>query len=269
VLSHVPSLWNELVGKWMRASPPPDAGTGLFLWQIAFGTWPVEGPVTNELRSRLHAYAEKAIREAALHTSWNDQDEKFEAAVHAWLDDVIDGPGGVEMTSLVSQLDAHAQSDSQAQKLLSLTVPGIPDVYQGTELWDDSLVDPDNRRAIDYAARRQALAASTDAKMRIVTGALHSRAERPETYLAGGYEPVLASGTAAKHLIAFLRGDDVLVGVQRWTIGLAETGWNDTSLPLPDGTWVDRLTGRSFSGQAGATELFTDLPVTLLERSIA
>jgi (1->4)-alpha-D-glucan 1-alpha-D-glucosylmutase len=269
VLSQVPSLWTELVGKWVLASPPPDAGTGLFLWQIAFGTWPVDGQVTDDLRSRLHAYAEKAIREAALHTSWNDQDEEFEAAVHAWLDDVIDGPVGVEMTSLVSQLDAHAQSDSHAQKLLSLTVPGIPDVYQGTELWDDSLVDPDNRRPVDYAARRRALTASSDAKIRIVTAALHSRAERPESYLVGGYDPVLADGTAAQHLIAFLRGDDVLVAVQRWTVGLAETGWGDTSLPLPDGEWVDRLTGRSFSGQAGAADLFTDLPVTLLERTLA
>jgi (1->4)-alpha-D-glucan 1-alpha-D-glucosylmutase len=189
--------------------------------------------------------------------------------VHTWLDQVVDGPVGVEMASLVERLDVHAQSDSQVQKLLSLTVPGIPDVYQGTELWDDSLVDPDNRRAVDYAARRQALAEASDPKLRIVTAALHSRTDRAESYLSGGYQPVLAEGAAAQHLISFLRGDDVLVAVRRWTVGLAETGWGDTSLPLPDGDWVDRLTGRSFSGRVSATDLFTDLPATLLERTRA
>jgi (1->4)-alpha-D-glucan 1-alpha-D-glucosylmutase len=269
VLSQVRSLWDELVGKWVLTTPPPDAATGLFLWQNAFGLWPADGQITAELRSRLHAYTEKAIREAALRTSWNDPDEEFEAAVHTWLDDVIDGPVGVEMTGLVAQLDVHARSDSNVQKLLSLTVPGIPDVYQGTELWDDSLVDPDNRRPVDYQVRRAALKTLSDSKIRIITAALHSRAERPAAYLAGGYAPVLAEGTAATHLVAFRRADDVLVAVQRWTVSLAETGWGDTSLPLPDGDWVDRLTGRAFRGKAGAAELFADLPVTLLERTLA
>ncbi|MCW2552995.1 MAG: maltooligosyl trehalose synthase [Mycobacterium sp.] len=269
VLSQVRSLWYELVGKWVLTTPPPDAATGLFLWQNAFGVWPADGEITAELRSRLHAYTEKAIREAALRTSWNDPDEEFEAAVHTWLDDVIDGPVGVEMTGLVAQLDVHARSDSNVQKLLSLTVPGIPDVYQGTELWDDSLVDPDNRRPVDYQVRRGALESLSDSKIRIVTAALHSRAERPAAYLAGGYAPVLAEGTAANHLVAFRRGDDVLVAVQRWTVSLAETGWGDTSLPLPDGDWVDRITGRAFRGKADAAELFADLPATLLERTLA
>ncbi len=269
VLSQVPALWNELLSSWTLITPPPDTSTGCFLWQNAFGVWPVDGAVTDELRTRLHAYAEKAIREAALHTSWNDPDEDFEAAVHRWLDDVIDGPVGVAMSSLVAQLEAHAQSDSQAQKLLSLTVPGVPDVYQGTELWDDSLVDPDNRRPVDYQARRDQLKALGNFKIRIVTAALHSRADRPDSYLAGGYAPVLAAGAAARHLVAFLRGDDVLVAVQRWTVNLFETGWGDTSLTLPDGEWVDRLTGRTFSGRAAAEELFADLPVTLLERTLA
>jgi (1->4)-alpha-D-glucan 1-alpha-D-glucosylmutase len=269
VLSQVRSLWNELVGTWVLTTPPPDAATGLFLWQNAFGVWPADGEITAELRSRLHAYTEKAIREAALRTSWNDPDEEFEAAVHTWLDDVIDGPVGVEMTGLVAQLDVHARSDSNVQKLLSLTVPGIPDVYQGTELWDDSLVDPDNRRPVDYQVRRGALKSLSDSKIRIVTAALHSRAERPAAYLAGGYAPVLAEGTAANHLVAFRRGDDVLVAVQRWTVSLAETGWGDTSLPLPDGDWVDRITGRAFRGKADAAELFADLPATLLERTLA
>ena len=269
VLSQVGGLWGELMGKWSLAAAPPDVATGVFLWQNVFGVWPVDGRVTTELRSRIHAYAEKAIRESALHTSWNDPNEEFEAAVHAWLDAIMDGPVAVEMTSLVAQLDVHARSDSNAQKLLSLTVPGIPDVYQGTELWDDSLVDPDNRRPVDYQARREALNTLSDDKIRIVTAALKSRAERSASYLAGGYAPVLADGSAAEHLVAFLRGDDVLVAVSRWTVGLAETGWGDTSLPLPEGDWADRLTGRTFRGTVATSELFAELPVTLLERTLA
>jgi (1->4)-alpha-D-glucan 1-alpha-D-glucosylmutase len=175
----------------------------------------------------------------------------------------------VELSSLVAQLDPHARSDSHVQKLLSLTVPGIPDVYQGTELWDDSLVDPDNRRPVDYSARRAALTALADDKIRLVTAALHSRASRPDTYLCGGYSPVFATGTAARHLLAFLRGDDVLVAVRRWTVGLAETGWGDTTVALPGGDWTDRPTGRTFSGSVGAEDLFAELPAVLLERAHA
>ncbi len=132
------------------ALPSPDPMTGLFLWQNIFGVWPVDGTVTDELRDRLHAYAEKAIREAAVHTTWNDPDAEFEHKVHAWIDAVIDGPIATELTSLVARLDEHARSDSLGQKLIQLTAPGVPDVYQGTELWDDSLVDPDNRRPVDF-----------------------------------------------------------------------------------------------------------------------
>ena len=157
VLSQVPSLWAEFVGRWEKVALSPDPATGLFLWQNIFGVWPADGEVTDELRDRLHAYAEKAIREAAWHTSWNDPDAEFEDAVHRWLDAVLDGPVARELTNLVARLEAHAENDALGQKLLALTAPGIPDIYQGTELWDDSLVDPDNRRAVDYAARREAL----------------------------------------------------------------------------------------------------------------
>ena len=100
----------------------------------------------------------------------------------------------------------HARSDALGQKLLALTAPGVPDVYQGTELWEDSLVDPDNRRPVDYAARREELEALTTSQIRVVTAALQLRRERPETFLAGGYTPALAAGPAAEHIVAFLRG---------------------------------------------------------------
>ncbi len=267
VLSQVPSLWAELVGKWMLVAPPPDAATGLFLLQNAFGVWPVDGEIQPSLRERLHAYAEKAIRESALHTSWNDPNGEFESAVHRWIDTVLDGRIGAEMTAFVARLDLHARSDALGQKLISLTAPGVPDVYQGTELWEDSLVDPDNRRPVDYAARAEALKTLRHPKIRVVAAALRLRRERADSFTDGGYTPMRADGPAADHLLGFLRGDDVLTVVSRHTVLLSETGWGDTTMALPDGRWTDRISGREFSGRTLAAELFADLPVALLERT--
>ncbi|MGK2904237.1 MAG: malto-oligosyltrehalose synthase [Mycobacterium sp.] len=267
VLSQLPDEWAERVRRWSQIVLTPDTATTLFLWQNIFGIWPADGEVTPELRARLHAYAEKAMREAGLHTSWNDPAADFEAGVHDWIDAIIDGPVSKELTALVARVDPHAHNDSLGQKLLSLTVPGIPDVYQGTEMYDDSLVDPDNRRPVDYAARRTALEARTDPKIRVVGAALRLRRDLPDVFLDGDYIPVLAEGTAAAHLVAFQRGADVLVAVSRWTVTLAETGWGDTTLTLPEGLWTDRLTGRTHAGTPAATELFAELPVVLLERA--
>lgn len=266
VLSQVPSLWAQLVGKWMMAAAPPDAGTGLFLLQNIFGVWPVDGVVTDELRQRLHAYAEKAMREAGVRTTWNDPDHEFESDVHRWLDSVLDGPVAAEMTSLVARVDLYGRSDALGQKLLALTAPGVPDVYQGTELWEDSLVDPDNRRPVDYAARRDALGALRHPKMRVVHAALALRRDRPSSFIDGRYRPVLADGPGAEHVVAFLRGDDVLAAATRHATRLSETGWSDTALELPAGVWRDRISGARHSGQVLAADLFTELPVALLER---
>ncbi|MGO9042014.1 MAG: malto-oligosyltrehalose synthase [Mycobacterium sp.] len=267
VLSQVPSLWTEFLARWEIHAPSPDPATGQFLWQNIFGVWPISGKVTDALRDRLHAYTEKAIREASWHTTWNDPDAAFEGAVHRWLDTVLDGPVAGQLTELVAQLNPHAASDALGQKLLALTVPGVPDVYQGTELWDDSLVDPDNRRPVDYAARRAELEAMRDPKMRVVTTALRLRRARPDVFLGGSYAPVLASGDAAEHVVAFRRGDDVLVAVTRWTVRLKDSGWGNTVVPLPEGSWTDTLTGATASGPTSAAQLFADLPVVLLERA--
>ncbi|MCX2930174.1 malto-oligosyltrehalose synthase [Mycobacterium sp. CVI_P3] len=269
VLSQVPSLWAEFVASWQITSPAPDPATALFLLQNIFGVWPADGQVTTQLRDRLHAYTEKAIREAAWRTSWTDPDTEFENAVHAWLDAILDGPAAAELTGLVVQLQPHAHSDALGQKLLALTVPGVPDVYQGTELWEDSLVDPDNRRPVDYALRGVELEHLSHPKIRVVRAALQARRDRPDTFLSGDYRPVLAAGGAAHHIVAFGRGADVLVAVTRWTVRLQHDGWGDTVVPLPDGVWTDRLTGARFCGPTPAGVLFGDLPVVLLERSDA
>jgi (1->4)-alpha-D-glucan 1-alpha-D-glucosylmutase len=267
VLSQAAEVWSERIRRWSHVVLAPDEQTAAFLWQNIFGVWPADGDVTDALRTRLHAYAEKAIREAGTHTTWNDPDDEFESAVHAWLDSIIDGPVATELTALVGQLGPHGASDAIGQKLLALTVPGIPDVYQGTELPDDSLVDPDNRRPVDYEARRAALADGSDPKIRVVHAALRLRRDKPDTFLAGGHHPLQAQGTAADHVVAYLRGDDVLVAVTRWTLRLGETGWGETTLTLPPGTWTDRIVGRTFTGTVPAAELFGELPVSLLERA--
>jgi (1->4)-alpha-D-glucan 1-alpha-D-glucosylmutase len=266
VLSQVPSLWAEFVGAWEKRLPSPDPMTGLFLWQNIFGIWPVNGAVTDELRARLHAYAEKAIREAAVHTTWNDPDTAFEHDVHTWIDAVIDGPIATELTKTVARLDEFVRSDSLGQKLIQLTAPGVPDVYQGTELPDDSLVDPDNRRPVDFAARRKALSTLTDDKIRIVASALRLRREKPDAFLGGYYRSLLAEGPAAEHLVAFIRGADVVTAAIRQSVRLAESGWGETRLALPAGTWQDRIGGGRFGGSVSPADLFAELPVALLER---
>ena len=267
VLSQVPGLWSEMVARCEEAAPSPDPATGLFLWQNIFGVWPADGEVSTALRRRLHDYAGKAIRESGLRTSWAHPDQDFEHSVHQWLDTVLDGPPAAELSGLLDRLLPHARSDALGQKLLALTVPGVPDLYQGTELWEDSLVDPDNRRPVDYGERRDALRRGEHPKLRVVSAALAARRDRPKTFTGGGYEPVLAAGPAAGHLVGFRRGAEVLVAVSRWTVRLAETGWGPTVLPLPPGTWTDRLTGARHAGTSLAATLFADLPVVLLEKT--
>ena len=280
VLSQAPELWARSIADWEELSPSPDGTTGMFLWQNLFGVWPVDGVITSTLRERFHAYAEKAIREAALRTTWTAPNDEFASAVHAWLDSVFDGPVAHSMTTLVETLAPHGHSDALGQKLLNLAGPGIPDVYQGTELWEDSLVDPDNRRPVDYSVRRAILAASNTgtpvietgaAKLAVVRSALHVRRERPESFVGGTYAPIVADGAAAEHLVGFARGPvaghhDVIALATRLSLGLSNERWDDTTVTLPDGRWRDRITDAEHTGTVSVAEVFASLPVALLVR---
>ncbi|MBY6708231.1 malto-oligosyltrehalose synthase [Rhodococcus sp. BP-241] len=279
VLSQVPDLWRACLSDWEEQAPSPNGSTGLFLWQNIVGTWPTDGVVTDEYRERLHAYAEKAIREAGSYTGWNDVDEDFESAVHTWIDGIVDGAVAPSLTTFVQQIAPHAWSDSLGQKLLHLAGPGIPDIYQGTELWEDSLVDPDNRRDVDYDACKAlldidgtpALDASGAAKFHVTRCAARLRRDRPDSFVGGSYVPVFATGAAADHVVAFGRGPadgdaDVVAVATRWSMRLGEAGWGDTSLALPDGEWTDLVNGGSFSGTVTVSSLLSALPVALLVR---
>ncbi len=263
VLAELPDEWAAAVREWSAAAPAPDGALAHLLWQTVVGAWPLPA-------DRLHAYLEKAIREARTRTSWSDPDEAFEAGMHAVADAAL-GPLAPSVADFAARIEAPGWSNSLTAALVQLTMPGVPDTYQGSELWDLSLVDPDNRRPVDYAARRALLAridggwqppvaADGAAKLLVISRALRLRRSVP----LGGYEPLLATGAAAEHAVAFSRGDVVTVGT-RLPVRLArDGGWRDSAVPLPAGGWTDVLTGRPASGSLA--ELLSDYPVALLRR---
>ncbi|MGD7000920.1 malto-oligosyltrehalose synthase [Corynebacterium halotolerans] len=157
-LTEVPDEFAEFVRRLTAVIPAPDEGTGHFLLQNLLGVWPVDGVVPESLKERFHAYTEKSIREAGVHTNWFDPDTAFEKAVGDWVDALFDGPVSNLITTFVAPLHRGAVQISLGRKLLQLIGAGIPDTYQGTEFFTDSLVDPDNRRFVDYTAREQSLA---------------------------------------------------------------------------------------------------------------
>jgi (1->4)-alpha-D-glucan 1-alpha-D-glucosylmutase len=272
VLAELPGDWTQLVRMLLRRHPLADRPMAHLVWQNLVGAWPLS-------RERAHAYVEKAAREAGTSTTWTAPDEEFEGRLHALVEAAYDDPGtAAEIDALVARIAPFGWSNSLAQKLLQLTMPGVPDVYQGTELWDFSLVDPDNRRPVDYALRRRLLAGldrgeipavdeSGAAKLLVVSRTLRARRDNPEWF--AGYEPLEVTGSAAKHLVAFDRGGVVVVAT-RLPAGLAAEGWGDTALQLPNGAWRDLFTGeRVVSDIAGvaADALLTRLPVALLVRA--
>ncbi|TFV65919.1 UNVERIFIED_ORG: malto-oligosyltrehalose synthase [Bacillus sp. AZ43] len=272
VLAELPSDWTGLVRRLLERHPLADRSLAHLVWQNLVGAWPLS-------RERAHAYVEKAAREAGTSTTWTNPVQEFEEQLHALVDAAYDDPAtAADIEEFVARIRPFGYGNSLSQKLLQLTMPGVPDVYQGTELWDFSLVDPDNRRPVDYDRRRQLLAAldrgeipavddSGAAKLLVVSRTLRARRDHPEWF--AGYEPVQVTGSAADHLVAYDRGGVVVVAT-RLPVGLAARGWGDTALQLPNGAWRDLLTGeRVVSDIAGvpAEAVLSALPVALLTRA--
>jgi (1->4)-alpha-D-glucan 1-alpha-D-glucosylmutase len=267
VLSEIPAEWAAFAERFLTATALPSRAFGYFLAQTLAGTGPAE-------RSRLHAYAEKAMREAGEGTSWADPDEAFEAAVNAAVDLAYDDP---DIRAAWGRLDAlitlPGRTNALGQKLVQLTMPGVPDVYQGTELWEDSLVDPDNRRPVDYSLRWRLLAATTNvgpylpaaAKLQVTSRALRLRRDRPELFAS--YQPVGANGPASDHVVAFDRGGAITVATRLPVRLAAAGGWRDTTLIL-DGSYVDVLTDQYWQGETELAQLTAELPVALLARQL-
>lgn len=265
VLAEEPGHWERALEELLRLAPVPDPGFGSLLWQAVLGAWTPDH--ADDLRERLHGYAEKAMREAGDRTTWTEPDEAYESAVHAAVDAVFDSDEvRAVLTDLAARIDAPAQANSLAAKLVAITMPGVPDVYQGSELWETSLVDPDNRRPVDFDHRAAVLAGTDEddaaTKLHVTCTALTLRRERPELFT--GYAPVAATGERAGHVVAFDRGGAIAVAT-RLPVGLAAAGgWGDTTLDLPEGRWHDLLTGLDTDGRLA--DLLAAHPVALLVR---
>jgi (1->4)-alpha-D-glucan 1-alpha-D-glucosylmutase len=273
VLSELPGEFSDALGRWSARRGIDEPSLNLLAWQTLVGAWPITA-------ERLSEYLGKASKEAKVRTTWIDHDEAFERAVDAWPAEVLgDNELSAEISEFVERVKGPGWSNSLGQKLIQLTSPGVPDVYQGTELWDLSLVDPDNRRAVDYATRREILnrVASGElpevddtgaAKLLLVHKALTLRRERPELF--DGYRALRAEGLGAEHAIAFARSADLVVVATRLPVKLeADGGWRDTVLPLPagPGIWTDVLTGREVeTGFPVLAGLLDRYPVALLAR---
>ena len=264
VLAEVPDEWTRFAERVLEVSTVPNRAFAYLIAQTLAGAGPIEA-------SRMHAYAEKAMREASDGTTWTEPDETFEATVHALVDAAYEGDLRQDWDALTAVLTAPGRTNSLGQKLVQLTMPGIPDVYQGTEVWEDSLVDPDNRRPVDFAAHRRLLETvlagppavdeTGAAKLWLVRQALRARAEHPDLFTT--YEPVAADGPVAHHLVGFDRGGAITLAT-RLPVTLASAGgWRDTTLTLP-GAVVDVLTGRTFDGAVDVGDVLATYPVALL-----
>ncbi len=286
VLSEAPTRWAAKLKRWSRANAKyrkgqyPDANTEYFLYQTLIGAWPIT-------LDRLHDYMQKAMREAKRETSWLNNNQAYEDALNSFMESILaDESFCADLQSFVDRLNQDGRTNSLTQTLLKCTSPGVPDLYQGGELWDHSLVDPDNRRPVDYKQRcamldelrnrsvqdaaRFALEHFSEGhpKLWVIAQSLQLRLERPTSFDASGsYTPLQAAGPKADHVVAFRRSEDVVTVAPRLPHRLANN-WSGTTLPLPAGRWTDRFTGQVFEG-GGSLKLATLLdhfPVALLVR---
>ena len=258
LLSQDPAGWGEAVVRWgAMATGRPDVATEQLVWQSLVGAWPLSA-------DRAVAYVEKATREAKVHTSWTDPEPAYDEQVAAFVRGVLADPDLVsELATYVAGLDAAWRTTVLAQKLVQLVMPGLPDTYQGCELVDLSLVDPDNRRPVDFERRRSLLATpdgSLDSdKLRVTATVLRLRREHPEWFGAqASYEPVEAGPGA----VAFVRSGRVLALAPTRAVRPV-----DAQVALPAGTWVDLLTDASWTGQQTVSAVLAGFPVALLVRS--
>ena len=273
VLAEIPAEWTDRMWGWAARHPLPDRSLELLAWQNLVGAWPIPA-------DRMAGYLTKASKEAKLVTSHVDAVPEVDEAIAAWPAAVLaDSDVVAEIEELVARIAGPGWSNSLGQKLLQIAGPGVPDVYQGTELFEYSLVDPDNRRPVDWARRRELLARLDDgwlpdvdadgaAKLLVTASALRLRRHRPEVFTS--YRPLLAEGPAAAHAVAFARSASLVVVATRLPVGLAAAGgWRDTVLPLPGGhgEWCDVVTGAPVDGSAPLlAALLARYPVALLVR---
>ena len=314
VLSEVPAEWEAALARWMRLNAPlrrdldgpaPDAADEVMLYQTLVAAWPLgllpeDRPGVKALEERAAAWLEKALREAKRHSSWAAPGADYEAACRAFLAGLLDPERSAnmagELAAFAMRVAPAGAVNGLAQTLLRMTCPGIPDLYQGTEYWDFSLVDPDNRRPVDFAARAASLDAGSDpaalmstwrdgtVKQAVIARTLALRARCPGLLTEGAYIPLRTEGPGADQVLAFARvheGRAAVVAVTRLSSSLdrdmtapcvAVERWGGTSVLLPrslaDRTLVSALTGQEDMmglGRLPLSRIFAGLPVALLE----
>lgn len=242
-LADCPRAFSEIIDEVTSITPPPDGATGHFLLQNILGTWPVDGVITDEYERRMLDYTTKAIREAGIHTTWTEPNQEFEERVSAWVQAILHGPVHERITQFIAPLAHAATLIGLGRKMLHLIAPGIPDIYQGEEYFCDRLVDPDNRRFVDYEARKETLERTLrvlrgdaesftvgdsvtsgsqlagdphpyahlldrydEAKQAVVAAALHVRSNYSSDFVGSDYQAVFAEGEAEDYLIGLGRG---------------------------------------------------------------
>jgi (1->4)-alpha-D-glucan 1-alpha-D-glucosylmutase len=280
LISEIPALWAEAVSRWSsantrhRSGDSPDRKTEYLLYQTLVGTWPIS-------RERLAAYMLKAVREAKEQTSWLEPNTTFEAVLDSFVTAVLNDHEFIaDLKRFLAPLVTPARFSSLALNLLKLTAPGIPDIYQGMELWQLTLVDPDNRQPVDYDLRRRLLAeldhlspeeilARADdglPKLWTIRQCLRTRNAHPAEFgVEGAYRALWPAGPKAAYLVAYQRGSGVIVAAPRLFMSIG--GWDETTLEVPEGSWTNQFTGDTVEGgkqEIGA--LLKRFPVLLLTK---
>ena len=281
LLAELPERWSEAVQRWsarnerLRVNDAPDRNAEYLLYQTLVGAWPID-------EERISQYMLKAVREAKQRTSWTSPNAEYESALQGFISGALADEEFVnDLRAFVDSITSAGWITSLAQALLKLTAPGVPDIYQGCDLWDLSLVDPDNRRPVDYALRQRLLGeleglspediwARRDEglpKLWLTQRALATRRAQVAAFgPRGTYEPLIAQGAKAAHVVAFMRGGAVASIAPRLVIGLGDD-WGDTSLDLPAGRWRNALTGEQRAGgPLWLGEALRRFPVALLVR---
>lgn len=305
VISEIPGQWRERLRRWSRmnrkkkaiiyGSPVPDRNEEYLFYQTLIGVWPIDSPAgeaRDVLVKRVKDYMLKAIREAREHTSWINQDALYEDAVLSFIEAALgDAPEGEFMKDFLpfqKSISAFGMYNSLSQSLLKITVPGVPDFYQGTEIWEFSLVDPDNRRPVDYDARmsmlrslelrqrevgaralaRELALRKEDGRIKLylIWRALHARKDHRRLFEEGEYVPLEADGEGRTHLCAFARtsgGMTAITVVPRLLASLLRSAeevpvgpelWKDTLLFLPPGSSADRFINVFTGEEVGARQ---------------
>jgi (1->4)-alpha-D-glucan 1-alpha-D-glucosylmutase len=317
IISELPGAWKDAVGRWravnrrlrveVQGRVAPSRNEEYLLYQTLVGSWPFEDDdaTRSAFTDRMVAFTTKALREAKLHTTWMNPDQEYESAVERFLRAILDrrraNPFLAAFEPFQQQIAELGIYNGLAQQLIKITAPGVPDFYQGTEVWDLSLVDPDNRRPVDYVRRRELLAGVTSVparellearadgriKMFVIHRALAARASMREVYDGGDYLPLATSGARGECVFAFARvnaGNVAITCVPRLIASLMADAaapplgrrvWSDTRIELPErfasGSFRNAFTGARlelgrFGGTHGlpAATLFDEFPVALL-----